>query len=232
VAIDGRKFGSWTALSLFIQAHPGQRLDVSVERNGAVVHLYPVPVDRSRVGVTGAGTSGIPRPTRPTGFLGIEISASNYPGLAQSVTDAGGAWVHVSALTMHALGHLVTLHGAQSYFHMFTSKQAADNPHNQVRFASPVKVVQLFHQAGRDGLATVLYLLAVINISLGIFNLIPLLPLDGGHVAIALYEGARSRKRRYQADVRKLLPLFYFALILIVFLGASSLFLDIRDLAA
>jgi membrane-associated protease RseP (regulator of RpoE activity) len=71
----------------------------------------------------------------------------------------------------------------------------------------------------------------VINISLGLFNLVPLRPLDGGHVAIALYEGVRSRRRRrYHADVAKLLPLLYAALAVIAFLGLSSLFLDLRDL--
>ena len=58
-------------------------------------------------------------------------------------------------------------------------------------------------------------------------------PLDGGHVVVALYEGVRSRRRRrYHADVAKLLPLFYLGLGLIVFLGASALFLDLRDLVA
>ena len=48
---------------------------------------------------------------------------------------------------------------------------------------------------------------------------------------MALYEGARSRRRRrYHADVAKLLPLFYVGLALILFLGVSALFLDLRDL--
>jgi membrane-associated protease RseP (regulator of RpoE activity) len=77
----------------------------------------------------------------------------------------------------------------------------------------------------------VFWLIAVINISIGIFNLLPIFPLDGGHVAVALYERARSRRRRrYHADVAKLLPIFYAGLALIVFLGASALFLDLRDL--
>ena len=166
-------------------------------------------------------------------FIGIEVSGIIHSGFVASLGDTVGAWGHVASLTLGAFGHLVTLHGAASYLHMLVSKRAADNPHNQVRFVSPVGVVRLLHQAGNDGLPTVLYLLAVLNISIGIFNMVPLLPLDGGHVAIALYEGLRStRRRRYHADVAKLLPLFYLTLALIVFLGASSLFLDLRDLIA
>ena len=39
-----------------------------------------------------------------------------------------------------------------------------------------------------DGLVGVLYLLAVLNVFVGVFNMFPLLPLDGGHAAIAVYE--------------------------------------------
>ena len=76
-----------------------------------------------------------------------------------------------------------------------------------------------------------LWLLIVINIFVGIFNLLPLLPLDGGHVAIATYEAVRSRKgRRYHADVAKLMPLTYAVFLVLVFIGVSALFLDVRDL--
>ncbi len=115
---------------------------------------------------------------------------------------------------------------------MLSNQKAADNPGTGgVRFESPVGIVRLLHQAGQSGLPSVLWLLAVINLSLGIFNLLPFFPLDGGHVVVALYEGVRSRRRRrYHADVAKLLPLFYAGLALMLFLGASALFLDLRDL--
>jgi membrane-associated protease RseP (regulator of RpoE activity) len=231
-AVDGHRFASWDQLSSYIQAHPGQRLDVTVLRDGQVLHLHPIPVDRSKVTIAGPSAPGLPAATKPTGFLGIQISPTIHSGLAASISNAGGALVHVSSLTLDALGRLVTFHGIHNYLHMLSSQQAADSSNANVRFESPVGVVRLFHQAGQDGAATVLYLLAVINLSLGIFNLIPLLPLDGGHVAIALYEGARSRRRRYHADVSKLIPLLYVAIAAIAFLGVSALFLDLRDLVA
>ena len=45
-----------------------------------------------------------------------------------------------------------------------------------------------------DGLAGIIYLLAAFNIFIGVFNLVPLLPLDGGHAAIATYERIRARR--------------------------------------
>jgi membrane-associated protease RseP (regulator of RpoE activity) len=235
VAVDGQHFSNWEQISSYIQAHYAQRLDVTVSRDGKLVHLFPVPVNKNAVQISGVGAPALPKPppgTPPIGFIGVAPSPLVHSSLGQSISRAGGAWVHVNALTLGAFGHLFTLHGAGSYFHMLSSQHAADNPGNGVRFESPVGIVRLLHQAGQSGAATVLWLVAVINLSLGIFNLLPFFPLDGGHVVVALYEGVRSRRRRrYHADVAKLLPVFYLGLGLVLFLGASALFLDLRDLA-
>ncbi len=231
VSVDGHHFSTFTQLGTYIQGRPDRRLTMVLDRDGRLVTVLPTLVNEAKFAAVGTGH---PQPTRPTGYLGISPSDVVHSGFTSSISESGGAWVHTTALTLDAFGRLVTLHGVHDYVHMLSSQKAADstNP-NGVRFESPVGVVRLFHSAAADGLGTVLYLLAVVNLSLGIFNLVPLLPLDGGHVAIALYEGARSRpRRRYHADVGKLLPLFYLAIGLIVFLGGTSLFLDVRDLVA
>ncbi len=234
VSIDGRRFATYDAETAYIRAHAGRALTVVVDRAGRQVTLRPTPVNLQHVQVHGVPASALPATAHSVGFIGIESSNVVHSGVAASVSEAGGAFVRTSALTLDALGRLVTLHGVTSYFHMLGSQKAADTTSaSSVRFSSPVGVVRLFHTATADGLATVLYLLALVNISLGLFNLVPLLPLDGGHVAIAVYEGARSRRRRrYHADVGKLLPLLYLAIGVIVFLGVTSLYLDVRDLVA
>ncbi len=81
-----------------------------------------------------------------------------------------------------------------------------------------------------DDFANFLLFLAMINLFIGVFNLIPLLPLDGGHVAVAIYERIRSRPGKpYMADVAKLLPVAYAAVMFLTLLGVSSLYLDIVD---
>ena len=80
------------------------------------------------------------------------------------------------------------------------------------------------------GLMGILFLLAVLNVFIGVFNMFPLLPLDGGHAAIATYERVRERGgRRYYADVSKMMPFAMAVMTVLLFLFASGLYLDITD---
>lgn len=85
-----------------------------------------------------------------------------------------------------------------------------------------------------EKLATFILIVASLNIFVGIFNLIPILPLDGGHIAIALYEGARRRIYLMRGksdpgpvDVEKLTPITIAVLAALIFLTLLLLFADI-----
>ena len=64
--------------------------------------------------------------------------------------------------------------------------------------------------------------------------MLPMLPLDGGHVAIAAYEWARTRRGRpmYRADVNKLMPVVYAFVGLLLILVTTSMYLDVTHPAA
>jgi membrane-associated protease RseP (regulator of RpoE activity) len=80
------------------------------------------------------------------------------------------------------------------------------------------------------GFYGVLLLLASLNVFVGVFNMFPLLPLDGGHAAIATYERLRERNgRRYFADVSKLLPFAMGVIAVLLVLFMSGLYLDITQ---
>lgn len=82
-----------------------------------------------------------------------------------------------------------------------------------------------------ENAANLVAFLIALNIFIGVFNLIPLLPFDGGHVAIAVYEKAQEVRRRqgqrYVADVSRLLPVAYAVVMVLVVVGLLAMYLDI-----
>ena len=94
-----------------------------------------------------------------------------------------------------------------------------------------VGVTQVSGTVGEtEGFVGVLYLLAVLNVFVGVFNMFPLLPLDGGHAAVATYERVRERGgRRYFADVSRLMPFAMAVIMVLLALFVSGLYLDITQ---
>lgn len=93
-----------------------------------------------------------------------------------------------------------------------------------------VGVTQVSGAVGEsEGVIGLLYLLAALNVFVGVFNMFPLLPLDGGHAAIATYERIRERgsRRRYFADVEKLMPFAMGVITVLLLLFMAGLYLDI-----
>ncbi len=112
--------------------------------------------------------------------------------------------------------------------------------HTQRSADSPVGVVGMAQISGsiigEAGFAGFFALVAVINVFIGIFNLLPILPLDGGHVAILLYEEARKRVYRLlrrpapgRVDLNKLIPVAYAFLLIFVGLTVLLLAADITN---
>ena len=225
-AIDGHHFATFADEAKYIQDHPGQRLDVSVDRNGHTLQLYPTPIPADSVKVVGKGL----QPAGKAGFIGLETSSTIHSSFTSSVSEAGGAFVAAGASTFDALGHLVTLHGVSSYFHMLTSQQAAKS--NPDQLTTVVALPSVLHQASQSGLPSVLWILALINISIGIINLLPFFPLDGGRVVVALYEGVRSIRRPYRVDMNKLLPVMYTMLTVFVLYSAGWILINLRTLTS
>jgi membrane-associated protease RseP (regulator of RpoE activity) len=79
-----------------------------------------------------------------------------------------------------------------------------------------------------DGFKGILLLLASVNVFVGVFNMLPLLPFDGGHAAIATYERIRSRRGNpYRADINKMVPVATTVVGLLAILLVTGLYLDI-----
>ena len=98
------------------------------------------------------------------------------------------------------------------------------------RILSIYGVARIGAEAASDGASDVLLLIMYVNVFLGVFNLLPLLPLDGGHVVVATYERIRSiGGRTHEVDATRLLPLTYAVVALLLLVGGVALVRDIID---
>ncbi len=231
VSVDGRTFSKWEDLPPYIRSRPEQQLRFVVERDGRQVDLTATPLDLSKVG---APVDDRPTASEPTGFVGIGpatemVRVNPLAALGRSArAEASGL-----ALVGQSLAHVFSPTGIKEYWGVISGNgvagQAADPEGGETRFMSPVGFVRVAGQAADAGLFEVLNLLIMINLFVGVFNLVPLLPFDGGHVMIAVYEAIRSKVtgRRHFLDVAKLMPITYPVFLVLAFLAVSSLYIDL-----
>jgi membrane-associated protease RseP (regulator of RpoE activity) len=141
--------------------------------------------------------------------------------VGQSIADIG------ETITGSVKGVFVALNPMNSIRHLTNSPEAT----LETRPTTVVGISDFSGTVGRsDGLKGVLTLLASINVFVGVFNMFPLLPFDGGHAAIAIYERVRSRKGRlYKADINKMVPLATLVVGLLSLLLLTGLYLDITQ---
>jgi membrane-associated protease RseP (regulator of RpoE activity) len=115
-------------------------------------------------------------------------------------------------------------------------------PRNPQGAASVVDVARVSGQISSSGattgqiVASLLLIIAELNLFVGIFNLLPLLPLDGGHVGILVFEQVRTRAYRVigrrdpgRVDIMKILPLTYAVVAAFVGLSLILLYAGIRE---
>jgi membrane-associated protease RseP (regulator of RpoE activity) len=239
---------SLAALKSVIGSHPNAPVHLVVSHNGVLSHLIVTPVLLSSVVTMKDGVpTRLASPTsRPEGFVGIEIEPFTPDIRANpvvSVARAGSAFGSLIAATATDFTHVFSPHGlldfASAVLHGGApirssvapargSIPASSGSSSSGQIISVVGAVQIGAAAARDNIGELLLILALVDISVALINLFPMLPLDGGHVAIAIYERIRSRRDRpYHADVAKLLPYTYVFLAVLLFLGLGAVYLNI-----
>jgi membrane-associated protease RseP (regulator of RpoE activity) len=229
VSVDGKAIGgNEGALTAAIHQHPGQPVRVVVSRNGGQKTLTVIPVNGRTLHEKGSPT---PPGSQPFGLIGVSFGSPVQTRSPLSAVSSTGAelgrftWASLSGVT-----HLFSPAAVSQRFDQVTSARAANQAAaNGTRAQSIVGIVQTATDAAHAGIGDFLYILIVINIFFGIFNLFPMLPLDGGHVAIAVYEKIRTGRRKvmYHADVAKLMPYTWLFLMFLAILVVPAFLTDI-----
>ena len=211
VSIDGGSISTYDSVVNAMKAHqPGDTIPVVVESNGA---SRTINVELSEnMSIHGRA------------FLGVYASdwvtkrLNPLTATARGIGDIGGT-------IRDSFRSMFTVLNPVNSFRQITDVNA---PADQ-RPTTVVGMSQVGGDVGRtQGLAGVLRLLAYVNVFVGAFNMLPLLPFDGGHAAMATYERIRSRKGRpYRADAAKMIPVATAVVGLMVILFVTGLYLDI-----
>ena len=213
VAIDGTRFVTYEAVVLFIRSHPATAASFTVLRNGSEVVLPATIGTNPDKCLQGVGLLGI----RP------DVPALSPVNPVRSVPQSFEEFGRTVGLSVQALGQIFSPSGLGSY-----GKAISSGCNTDKRMLGPIGAAKA--GAGLcSSLDGCLAILISANIFIGIVNWFPMLPFDGGHMLVAVYEKVRSRKRRYYADVSKLLPFTYalVAVMLLLFLGNT--YLDLRS---
>ncbi len=236
VSINGAAVTGWTDATAIIQKSPSKELSIVVDRGGKSVTLTATPAltqryvyDATNKVVTDAAGNPV---TQEVGMLGITAAYEYVPQPLTAVLPAvGDNIVAVGNIILHLPQRMVDVWNAA-----FGSEARDPN--------GPISVVGVGRIAGevtsintipiQDRAAYLIGLVGSVNIALLVFNLIPLMPLDGGHIAGALWEGIRrffaklfKRRDPGPVDTAKVIPL---TMAVVVILGAMSLLLIYADI--
>ncbi len=170
--IDGTEINDWQALVQAVQAHPGQRLSMTIQRGADQLSLTIRPraaeVDGELSGRIGAGV-------QIADDLLAEQQVWVYYGPIDAAGQAARRVVDVSVLTLQIVGK------------MLVGTASVEN------ISSPIGIADAAGQTASYGLASFVQFLALLSVSLGLINLFPIPVLDGGHLLYFAIEGVIGR---------------------------------------
>ncbi len=223
VGINGVRNLDWSEISPVLRESAGKQISLVILRDGAEINIDLVAATRTVDG-------------EDRGFIGI---VNKYGLVKENPISAIGSSGEATAQLF--VGSIKALIGLPQQIPTLIRQTFLGEERGTNGLVGIVGVARATGETASSSnltmgekIATFLLIIASLNIFVGIFNLIPILPLDGGHIAVALFEGARRQIYRIRGrtepgkvDIEKLTPITVIVLVALIFLTALLLIADI-----
>ncbi len=208
LSINGIDIYEWDNFTAILRANPGEQISLVLDRAGSIVTAAPVLDTR-----LDEDTGDV------IGFLGV---SPKFERTKESPIPA-----ITKAISKTAVFVVESLKGLWGFvFNIGDLLQSLWNEDMDLAETRPVSIIGIvqFGAVTQDaGFNITFELLAYISVFVGLVNAMPLYPLDGGHLAVALYEKATGK----HPDIKKLLPVAVMVVSFILLLGIMGVYFDI-----
>ena len=223
IRVDGESYKNWSDVVAVIRASAGKELNITVERNGAPIDIAVTPASRDLDG-------------KVIGVLGVvnKVGTITY-GPVDSVARAGqftGEILQNSATSLISLPTKIPSLISQTFGGEKRDPEGLVGVVGVARVSGETANTKAL--TVREKIATFILIIASLNLFVGMFNLLPLLPLDGGHMAVAIVDGVRNSLARRRGlekpapfDVERLTPITMVVFVLMASLSILLLTADI-----
>jgi membrane-associated protease RseP (regulator of RpoE activity) len=219
-AFNGVRMTSWAQLhNAILATKPGVPVSLTVDRDGR-----PLVLSTRLAKVPGYGTD--------LGFDATVNTVFKSQSLPSAIGYVGTGFSQVFTGSVSALGQLPA--ALPNLFKKDRSTTAAGNVSSVVGAARDTGNAVAANAGWQQKVSFILLLIASLNIFVGVFNLLPLLPMDGGHIAVVLWEMARRQFARFRrrpdpglVDYRRLIPVSAAVFVVLVLFGSVLILADI-----
>lgn len=172
VSVEGQKITTFADVQRIVSGRAGDNLHFIVERNGKMVELEATPSIREMEDALGNKVK--------FGAIGVETTQAvgNFRRIEYGPLESVGQAVRET-------GHIIVRTG--EFF-----KRFAFGREDKCQLGGPVKIANMASQAAKQGFDWLIQLTAMLSIGIGLLNLFPLPPLDGGHLVFYAVEAVKG----------------------------------------
>jgi membrane-associated protease RseP (regulator of RpoE activity) len=229
IAVGGIPATDWEEVSTWISANPGVETTIRVDRDGRIVALPLVVAEVTRPVYDSQGVETGEAQT--VGFLGMRPS---FEYERQSIFAVPAFMWDLTVRSVEALISLpIRIYELVTDTLIGGEDRAIDGPVSVVGASRLGGEIAAMDSPVTSKVATFLGLAASLNLFLFLFNLLPVLPLDGGHVAGALYESLKRKIAKIRGkpdpgpvDTARLLPVAYVVAGVLLAMGVVVIWAD------